>query len=131
MPAYLKARSTNASLTVNDVNLSLRFYTEGLGFEIADKHEQDGKLSFVSLKAGEASLGIIQDDFAKGRNRSKGVGVRFWLNTDQDINAVANRVKKAGFALENDPAPLPWGPVAFAVNDPDGYKITVANVAAH
>jgi catechol 2,3-dioxygenase-like lactoylglutathione lyase family enzyme len=131
MPASLNAQGTNPSFTVNDLSLSLRFYTDGLGFEIVDKQEADGKLTFVSLSAGDARLGIIQDDFAKGKNRVKGVGVRLWLNTKQDIAALAKRVKAAGFALEVEPGPLPWGPMAFAVSDPDGYKITVANVGAN
>jgi catechol 2,3-dioxygenase-like lactoylglutathione lyase family enzyme len=121
----LNSRGTSPSLTVNDVNRSLQFYTEALGFEIVNKHEQDGKLRFAALKAGDARLGIGQDDFAKGRDRQKGLGVRFWFNTSQDIAVLAARVKSAGFKLDSEPAPLPWGPMAFAVSDPDGYAYTV------
>jgi catechol 2,3-dioxygenase-like lactoylglutathione lyase family enzyme len=131
MPAALSAGTSNPVFTVNDVSLSLRFYTEGLGFEIVDKGEADGKLTYAALKAGDARLGITQDDFAKGKNRVKGVGVRTWLETKQDLAVLAKRVKAAGFTLDNEPAPLPWGPLAFAVSDPDGYKITVMNIPAH
>ena len=37
------------------------------------------------------------------------------------------RVKKAGLTLEGEPKPMPWGPMGFAVTDPDGFRITVAN----
>ena len=77
------------------------------------------------LKAGNTMLGIGQDDFAKGRDRSKGVGVRFWLQTEQDLVALADRAKAAGLKLDADPAPLPWGPMAFALADPDGFLITI------
>jgi uncharacterized glyoxalase superfamily protein PhnB len=77
------------------------------------------------LSAGEAKLGISQDDFSKGRNRVKGVGMSFYLETDQDIEELADRVKAAGIQLEKGPGPLSWGPMAFTVVDPDGFKITI------
>jgi len=121
-------RTTDAflSLTVNDMAASLRFYVDGFGFEVIDKSEVDGVLRFAMLKAGGASLGIGQDDFAKGRDRAKGVGTRLWLQTDQDLVALANRAKAAGVTLDSDPAPLPWGPMAFAVTDPSGFLITIS-----
>jgi uncharacterized glyoxalase superfamily protein PhnB len=123
----LAAESLSPGITATDLQRSLRFYTEGLGFEITDRHEVDGVLRFASLKAGNANLGIGQDDFAKGRDRVKGVGLRLWISTNQDIAALAARAKAAGLMLDNEPAALPWGPMAFAVTDPDGFKITVAN----
>lgn len=125
--ASLQAQSLSPGITASDLPRSIRFYTEGLGFEIVDKHETDGVLRFVSLKGGEAQLGIGQDDFAKGRDRTKGVGLRMWVTTSQDINALAERAKKAGITLDEGPKALPWGPMAFAVTDPDGFKLTIAN----
>jgi len=114
------------SFTVNDLEESLRFYTEALGFEIEDRTEFEGVTVFVMLKAGGAQLGLGQDDFAKGRDRVKGVGMRVWIPTNQDVTVIAARVKAAGYALDNEPEPLPWGPMAFAVTDPDGFKLTIA-----
>ena len=121
----LNAKSMFPSLTASDLSRSLHFYVDGLGFEIADRSETDGVLRFAMLKAGNTMLGIGQDDFAKGRDRSKGVGVRFWLQTEQDLVALADRAKAAGLKLDADPAPLPWGPMAFALADPDGFLITI------
>ncbi|MGH7593627.1 MAG: VOC family protein [Gemmatimonadales bacterium] len=123
----LDASSLSPGITANDLQRSLRFYTEGLGFEVVRRHEVDGVLRFASMKAGNATLGIGQDDFAKGRDRVKGVGLRFFITTTQDITALAARAKTAGITLDDGPAPLPWGPMAFAVTDPDGFKLTVAN----
>jgi catechol 2,3-dioxygenase-like lactoylglutathione lyase family enzyme len=118
--------SLSISLTANDLQRSLQFY-EGLGFIIDQRYETDGKLQGVMLKAGNASLGVSQDDFAKGRDRVKGVGMSFYVETDQDIAALAARAKQAGVKLERDAAPLPWGPMGFAATDPDGFKITILN----
>lgn len=127
--AALNAATMFPSLTVNDITKSLHFYVDGLGFEIVDKSEVDGVLRFAMLKAGNVMLGVGQDDFAKGRDRVKGVGARFWIQTAQDLVSLADRAKAAGVKLDADPAPLPWGPMAFALVDPDGFLITISSAS--
>lgn len=123
------AKSIFPSLTVNDLTKSLHFYVDGLGFEIVDRNEVNGVLHFAMVKSGNVSVGLGQDDFAKGRGRVKGVGARLWIRTDQDLVALANRAKTAGIKLDGDPAPLPWGPMAFALTDPDGFMLTITTDA--
>ena len=123
----LSATASFPAITASDITKSLHFYVDGLGFEIVDKNEVDGVLRFAMLKAGNVMVGIGQDDFAKGRDRVKGVGVRYWFRTDQDIVALANRAKAAGLTLDADPAPLAWGPMAFALVDPDGFLLTISS----
>lgn len=123
----LRARALSPGFTVNDLERSLRFYTDGLGFIIDKRYENEGRLNGVMLKAGACQLGLFQDDFAKGRDRVKGVGMRLWISTVQDIGQLAARAKAAGITLDREPEPLPWGPLAFAVTDPDGFKLTIAN----
>ena len=124
--AGLNALGQATNFTVNDLSKSIRFYTEGLGFEIHEKHESDGQLRFVMLKAGAAQLGLGQDDFAKGRDRVKGAGLRVWITTSQDVQELAERAKAAGITLDSGPEELPWGGMAFAVTDPDGFKVSIA-----
>jgi uncharacterized glyoxalase superfamily protein PhnB len=123
----LESRGIAAGLTTNDLQRSIHFYVEGLGFSIKDKHEVDGQLRFVMLQAGTGELGLGQDDFAKGKDRVKGVGLRFMIGTDQDLNALAEQARRAGITLDSEVAPLPWGPLGFSVTDPDGFKLTIAN----
>ena len=122
----LNGRGLEPSLTVNDVEQSVRFYRDGLGFTVVDEMKDDsGKVVGARFKAGAARLGLSQDDFSKGRDRAKGIGVRLWIETEQDIEALAKHATSSGIKLDNGPAPLPWGPIAFAVTDPDGYKLTI------
>jgi uncharacterized glyoxalase superfamily protein PhnB len=125
--ATLQARAFAPSLTVNDLKRSIDFYSKALGFAVTDRMEEKGELQGVMLEAGGARLGLSQDDFAKGRNRVKGVGMRLYLETDQDVKALARQAKAAGIALDGEPAPLPWGPMGFTVTDYDGFKLTIAN----
>jgi uncharacterized glyoxalase superfamily protein PhnB len=127
--APLNATSIAPGITANDIQQSIRFYVDGLGFEVVDRNEVDGVLRFAMLRSGGAMFGIGQDDFAKGKDRPKGVAVRFYYSTREDVVSVANRIKAAGFKLDNEPAPLPWGPMGFSVTDPDGFAMTIASDA--
>lgn len=126
----LQASSLMPTLTVNDLKRSLQFYRDGLGFAVSEEFKEDGVLRGAMIEAGGASLGLSQDDFAKGRDRVKGVGMRLYLETDQDVAALAGQAKAAGITLNDGPAPLPWGPMGFSVTDPDGFKLTIANAKA-
>jgi len=124
--ATLKAATSSVALTVSDLEKSLVFYS-GLGFTVKDRYETDGKLEGVMLSAGDALLGLSQDDFSKGRDRVKGVGMSYYVETDQDVADLAHRAKDAGVALNSEPAPMPWGPMGFSATDPDGFKVTICN----
>jgi uncharacterized glyoxalase superfamily protein PhnB len=123
----LQVRSLMPALTVNDLQRSIKFYRDGLGFVVSEEHKEDGEMKGVMLGAGEAALGISQDDFSKGRDRVKGVGMRLYLETDQNIEEIARKAKSAGITLIDGPGPLPWGPMGLTVTDPDGFKLTISN----
>ncbi len=122
----LKAKSLTISLTVKDLTQSTRLYTEGLGFALQEEYKMEGKVVGVMLESGDASLMLTQDDFAKGRDRVKGAGMRLYFETAEDLQALARQAKAAGLKVEGDPAPLGWGPMGFSLSDPDGFKVTVS-----
>jgi catechol 2,3-dioxygenase-like lactoylglutathione lyase family enzyme len=125
-PATLRLRTYQPSFTVNDLEKSRRFYTDVLGFIVGERWNDDkGVLRGLMLKAGACELGLSQDDFAKGRDRKKGEGVRLWCTTAQDIDALASRIKAAGVRLTEEPRNMEWGGRSLSVDDPDGYHITV------
>lgn len=126
-PETLRARDITPSFTVNDLARSIRFYTNGLGFIIQERWENGGELRGVMIKAGSRLLGLAQDDWAKGRDRVKGVGMRVWITTAQDIDEMAERARAAGIQLDHEPQEMEWGARAFAVTDPDGFKLTIAH----
>jgi uncharacterized glyoxalase superfamily protein PhnB len=129
MTTTLQARSLSISLTVSDLPRSTRLYTEGLGFTLQEEYKMEGKVVGVMLESGDSGLMLTQDDFAKGRDRQKGVGMRLYVETGQDLKALANQARTAGLSVEGDPAPLGWGPMGFSLTDPDGFKVTVAGPA--
>jgi uncharacterized glyoxalase superfamily protein PhnB len=123
----LQARSLDVSLTVNDLQTSLAWYRDVLGFTVDQKHEREGKLMAVSLRAGSIRVLIGQDDGRKGADRVKGEGFSMQIITAQDIDAIANRVKAAGGTLDTEPADMPWGVRMFRLQDPDKFKIVISS----
>jgi len=124
-PETLRLRAITPSLTVGDLDRSLVFYTRGLGFVVQEEWVRDGKRTGVMLRAGACELGLAQDDWAKGRDRVKGVAVRLYFETVQDIDALAERAPAAGGELTSPPKLGSWGDYAFSIDDPDGFHLTV------
>jgi uncharacterized glyoxalase superfamily protein PhnB len=112
------------TLTVDDLQKSITFY-EGLGFTVDERWEDKGTLLGVMMRAGNSRLGLNQDDWKKGRDRSKGIGVRLSLSTSQNVDEIAKRAKSAGITLKSEPHDSEWQSRAFEVVDPSGFLLTV------
>ncbi len=68
----LVAQSLEASLTVRDLAASVVWYREVIGFDVAREYRRDERLIAVALEAGGVEILLVQDDGAKGSDRSKG-----------------------------------------------------------
>jgi uncharacterized glyoxalase superfamily protein PhnB len=122
----LNATGQMPSLTVDNLQRSLDFFT-GLGFEVEDRWEDNGQLLGVMLKAGNVQLGLSQDDGKKGRERVKGVGMRLYIETRDNIDDLAARAKAAGVALTSEPHDTEWKSRAFEVTEPSGFLLTISS----
>jgi len=112
------------TLTVDDLQKSMTFY-EVLGFTVDERWEDKGTLRGVMLRAGKTQIGLNQDDWKKGRDRQKGIGVRLSLSTQQNVDEIARRAKSAGITLKSEPQDTQWKSRAFEVVDPSGFVLTV------
>ena len=122
----LQTTSIVPNFTVDDLQKSIAFY-EGLGFSIEERWEESGTLLGVTLRAGEHRIGLSQDDWKKGRDRKKGVGMRVFIGTSHNIDEIAARAKAAGIRLDKEPHDTEWKSRAFEVTDPSGFLLTVSN----
>ncbi|HEV2290397.1 MAG TPA: VOC family protein [Gemmatimonadales bacterium] len=124
-PESLRLTDIVVSITVNDLMRSRDWYRDLLGFTVAEEWKSEGQVLGMRLVAGRSTIMLGQDDFKKGRDRVKGVGSRLYLITTQDVDALADRVKARGQALDSGPLDQEWGAREFAVTDPDGFKLTI------
>ena len=126
-PETLRLRSVSPSLTVSDLKRSLDFYTDVLGFIVKEYWtDEGGQLRGAMIKAGACEIGLVQDDWQKGKDRVKGEGVRIWCETVQDIDGLAARIGAAGVRLAQVPKDHAWGTRSLAVDDPDGYHLSIS-----
>jgi uncharacterized glyoxalase superfamily protein PhnB len=114
------------SFTVDDLQKSITFY-EALGFTVDERWEDNGKLHGVMLRAGKNQIGLSQDDWKKGRDRKKGVGMRVFMSTTQNVDQIAARAKSAGVELDSEPHDTEWKTRAFEVTDPSGFLLTISS----
>ena len=115
--------------TVDDLQKSITFY-EALGFTIDERWEENGTLLGVMLRAGKSQVGLNQDDWKKGRDRTKGIGVRWFMSTTQNVDEIAARAKRAGITLKSEPHDTEFNSRAFEVVDPSGFLLTISSEPA-
>ena len=126
----LHGQSLQASLTVKDLQKSVAWYVDIVGFSISRKIERDGQLRGVAVQAGDVRIVLNQDDGAKGWDRVKGAGLSLQISTAQRVDEIARGIQERGGVLDMEPKDMPWGARIFRVRDPDGFRWTISEVHA-
>ena len=126
--------SFRIELFVADLDSSIRFYEDVLGFEV-ERREPD----YASLRRGAAVLGLGPiaklpaaapgSGFSQERLAGdRGAGVEIVLEVD-DLEDAFARAQRTGHAISDPPQLQPWGLRDFRLADPDGYYLRVTNRA--
>ena len=126
--AKLNGTTLGCSITCRDLQASIRFYNDAIGFAVDQTFEYEGKVVGAVISAGDIRIVLNQDDGKLGWDRVKGQGFYLQINvpTPADVDATAARIKAAGGTLVSEPADRPWGARMFQFNDLDGFKIGVS-----
>jgi lactoylglutathione lyase len=110
---------------VSSMEVSLRFYVDGLGFEMTKKWIDEGKLRWCWLTIGGAAL-MLQEFRKEGHDSWKpsgklgeGVNICFMC---EDALAIYHEAKSRGIAAQRNPfvGNRLW---VVSFSDPDGYRI--------
>jgi catechol 2,3-dioxygenase-like lactoylglutathione lyase family enzyme len=111
-------------LNVRNVEESLRFYVDGLGFQITHKWVPEGRLRWCWLQHGRAALMVQElpvegpDAWAPKGTVGEGVSICFMCN---DAIAIYRQMLERGFKVSK-----PFvgnGLWVTSLSDPDGYRI--------
>lgn len=121
-------RYLHTMFRVTDLERALRFYRDGLGFELVSRKDHpDDKFTLVFLRAGgggegEPMLELTHNWETNSYERGDAFGhVAYRVDS---IEAVQARLKQHGYDLGWGPGKTPDGKRAMAfVDDPDGYEI--------
>lgn len=130
--AAIRATTLGCSLTCKDLEASIRFYRDAIGFTVAQTFESDGKVAAAVVAAGDCRIVLNQDDGKLGWDRIKGQGFYLQINVvaPADVDATAARIKAAGGTLVDEPANRSWGVRMFQFKDLDGFKLGVSTPLA-
>ncbi len=115
------------TFTVSDLGASIAWDRDVMGFVVAREMEHEGQRVGAMISAGSVQFMLGQDDFAKGRDRQKGIGFRLYCVSEQDIDELAATIKARGGTLDQEPTDQPWGARDLTVSDPDGFKISISS----
>jgi uncharacterized glyoxalase superfamily protein PhnB len=128
----IRATTLGCSLTCKDLEASIRFYRDAIGFTVAQTFENNGKVAAAVVAAGDCRIVLNQDDGKLGWDRIKGQGFYLQINVvaPADVDAAAARIKAAGGTLLDDPADRYWGVRMFQFKDLDGFKVGVSTPLA-
>ena len=119
----LKANVTQAVpfFGVSDIERSLRYYTEGLGFVMKNRWIHEGKLRWCWLELGDAAI-MLQEFRPGGRPKETlGTGVNVCFQCE-DALALYREFKSRGIQTRKRPSVgnRLW---VVPLTDPDGYRI--------
>jgi lactoylglutathione lyase len=111
-----------------DLNVTATFYTEVLGFTVAQDRRRDPD-PYIYLARDRIGLGAaLARSVASYEQRRPPIGVELVLEVD-DLEAERNHVSEAGWSVDEDLADRPWGLRDFRLIDPDGYYWRITNRA--
>jgi catechol 2,3-dioxygenase-like lactoylglutathione lyase family enzyme len=109
---------------VEDIQKSVRFYVDGLGFEITHRWQPEGSLQWCMMRLGDAAVMLQEywrDGHRSGRPEGKlgqGVSICFVC---EDALAIYREIKSRGIEPQRPfVGNAMW---VVSLTDPDGYRL--------
>lgn len=132
--ASFPVRRVGAILAVTDVDRSVAFYTEHLGFEVDALYDDP---PYATLTRNGVRLSLAEE----GHPAPDRPGIEMAVPDDvhrlpivlvlevDDARATRRQLETEGVTFLAEPWEAPWGGVRFYVVDPDGYLVEIEQLA--
>ena len=118
------------ALAVADIETSVRFYTDVLGFDVGfTLPGEDGKLIHASVQRGDSYLMFGRIDPSNAHDQGplgQGVVLYATVADNEDIDSYFENVRDAGAAIMQEPTDQFWGHRDWGITDPDGYHLFIS-----
>jgi uncharacterized glyoxalase superfamily protein PhnB len=125
----MQIKKLTPNLIVNKVEASLKFYREILGLETTITVPEQSPYVFASVSNGSVEI-FFNDQktvAAEYPRLASNIGASLTLYLEVDnLQAVLDRVKRAGAKISMPVTDQFYGMKEFAFEDPDGYTVTIA-----
>ena len=111
-----------------DLNATVRFYVDLLGFTLVTDRRGDEQ-PYLALERDAVRIGAAARPGEGNRaQRRPPIGVEIVLEVDY-LHAERDRIRHAGWPIEEDIVRRPWGLQDFRVIDPDGHYLRITHRA--
>lgn len=132
--ASFPVRRVGAILAVTNVDRSVAFYTEHLGFEVDALYDDP---PYATLTRNGVRLSLAEE----GHPAPDRPGIEMAVPDDvhrlpivlvlevDDARATRRQLETEGVTFLAEPWEAPWGGVRFYVVDPDGYLVEIEQLA--
>ncbi len=104
-----------------DLNATVRFYVDLLGFSLVTDRRSDVS-PYLSLQRDDVQIGAVPIPGGHPLQRRPPTGVEIVFEVDY-LHVERDRIRLAGWPIEEDIMRRPWGLQDFRVLDPDGYYL--------
>ncbi len=122
----MKIKNIVPMLATEDMEASIRFYSETLGFELRDKFESGGRLWWCELSRDGQSIMLTQHEVdvrkAGAREGFAQTAINVYLNSG--VEALHERLTGEGRAVSELRVTF-YGMKEFDMRDPSGYTVLV------
>ena len=125
-------------VTVNDVDESLAFYRDALGFEVRND-VASGEFRWVTLGGSDHSgADLVLSVPHAGRSQADGDALQELLTKGvlpqlifraDDLDATFEKVLASGAEVLQEPTDQPWGPRDCAFRDPSGNTVRISQTS--
>jgi catechol 2,3-dioxygenase-like lactoylglutathione lyase family enzyme len=118
-----KLTFNHAMIYSKDVERSMRFYLDMLGFKLIEDFRYEGTPVYARLRApgGEGTIALHQ---AGPGVSIASDGVRLYFEI-HDVDGFCRKLQQKGFYIPEGPKMMPWGWRHVYINDPDGHEISL------
>jgi len=127
----MNPRISIITLGVEDLERSLIFYRDGLGFPTTRKVES-GVIFFqmsgtcLALYPYEDLAKDVSDTFVVPRSKFSGITIAHNVRTKEEVAQILQMAERAGGRIEKEAQDVFWGGHSGYFSDPDGYLWEVA-----
>jgi len=118
-----KLTFNHAMIYAKDVERSLRFYVDMMGFKLIEDFRYEGIPVYARLRAPGGDGTIALHQAGPGVSvASDGVRLYFEIH---DVDGFCRKLQQKGFYIPQAPRMMPWGWRHAYLNDPDGHEISL------
>ncbi len=128
----LPDRMLHVMLRVGDLNRSIAFYTERLGMKLLHRHDfPDSRFTLAFVAYGDEKSHTVLELTHNWDQDSYEIGTAYGhlALPSRDIYGLCAWLEQNGVNVVRKPGPMKGGPELAFIEDPDGYKIELIQVA--